>query len=373
MRIGIVCHPSHGGSGVIASELAVALAEGGDEVHVFSWGVPPRLRPAPGLAFHRVEVRDYPLFEVPPYTLALASHLAVAAREQALDLLHVHYAVPNAVAAILARQIVAPRRLPVVTTLHGTDVTLVGSDPAYREATRWAVDQSEEVTAVSEWLRRTAGELLGLESAVEVVPNFVDGERFVRAAARSRRWARNGELLVAHVSNFRPVKRLLDVVEIFEGISAAVPAARLLLVGDGPERAVVETRCRDSAAHRQIGFAGPMVAVEEVLGESDLLLLPSESESFGLVALEALACEVPVVASRTGGLPEVVRHGVNGLLFPVGDIDAMISGAAELLADEGRRREMGRAGRQLSAERFGRAEIVARYRRLYERALDQPD
>lgn len=369
MKIGIVCYPTHGGSGVVASELALALAEGGDEVHVLSYGSPPRLLCAPGPIFHEVEVRDYPLFEYPPYSLALTSRMVTVVREHGLDLLHVHYAVPNSISAVLARQILEPRRLPVVTTLHGTDVTLVGSDPSYREATRWGIEQSDAVTAVSEWLRQTAQERLDLRRSIEMIPNFVDGRRFARQPKRSRRWASQGEPLVVHVSNFRPVKRLIDVVAIFEQIHAEVPSARLLLVGEGPDRSAVEERCGKSAAAERIAFAGPVVEVEDVLAEADLLLLPSETESFGLAALEAFACEVPVIASRTGGLPEVVSDGVHGLLYPVGDVDGMARGAAELLRDDARRREMGRAARAWALERFGRAEIVGLYRALYERVL----
>jgi N-acetyl-alpha-D-glucosaminyl L-malate synthase BshA len=339
-------------------------------VHVLSYGSPPRLGAAPGLVFHEVTVRDYPLFEYPPYSLALAGRMVTVAREQGLDLLHVHYAVPNAISAVLARQIVAPRSLPVVTTLHGTDVTLVGSDESYRVTTRWGIEQSDAVTAVSQWLCEEARQRFDLSRRIEVIPNFVDGRRFTRQTPRARRWGTNGDPLLVHVSNFRPVKRLVDVVAIFERICAEVPAARLLLVGEGPDRGGVEERCRRSAAAERIAFAGPVVEVEDVLAEADLLLLPSETESFGLAALEALASEVPVVASRTGGLPEVVEDGVHGLLFPVGDIEAMASGAAALLRDETRRRAMGRAARSRALERFGRDETVALYRALFARTID---
>ena len=247
MRVGISCYPTWGGSGVVATELAMALASGGDDVHVISYAQPSRLQLAsPRLCYHEVVVPHYPLFEYPPYSLALASKLAEVARHQRLDLLHVHYAVPNAVSAILARDIVAPQRLPVVTTLHGTDVTLVGNDPSYLETTRWAVRRSDAVTAVSEALRRATADQLALDGQpIEVIPNFVDPARYerVRGSAGARRWARPGEKVLVHVSNFRPVKRVMDVLDVFLAVRARMPA-RLLLAGDGPERGKLEQRCR---------------------------------------------------------------------------------------------------------------------------------
>lgn len=372
MRIGISCYPTWGGSGVVATELAMALASGGDEVHVISYALPTRLQLAdPRLFFHEVVVPHYPLFEYPPYSLALASKMAEIARHQHLDLLHVHYAVPNAVSAILARQIVAPLRLPVITTLHGTDVTLVGNDPSYLETTRWAVVASDAVTAVSEWLRRSTCEQLGVsERPIEVIPNFIEPERFerVRSGAGARRWAKPGEKVLVHISNFRPVKRVMDVVEIFLRLRHEHPV-RLLLVGDGPDRAHAEQRCRAEGCCERVTFLGNLQPVEEVLAGADLFLLPSENESFGLAALEALACEVPVIASRAGGLPEVIEDGATGLLYDVGDVEGMARGAAGLLADPVRHRAFALRARRSAVENFSEHRVVARYRDLYERVL----
>jgi N-acetyl-alpha-D-glucosaminyl L-malate synthase BshA len=372
MKIGISCYPTFGGSGVVATELAMALASGGDEVHVISYAFPSRLQLlAPNLFFHEVVVPHYPLFEYPPYSLALASKMAELARHQNLDLLHVHYAVPNAISAILAQQMLAPRRLPVVTTLHGTDVTLVGNDPSYFETTKFGVEKSDVVTAVSESLRQATIDQLHLDGKrIEVIPNFIDPARSerVRGLPGARRWAKPGEKILIHVSNFRPVKRVMDVLDVFFGVRQAMPA-RLLLVGDGPDRAKVEERCRKACCCDAVTFLGNVMAVEEVLTGADIFLLPSESESFGLAALEALACEVPVIASRAGGIPEVVRDGVDGLLFPVGDVGAMAAGAIALLGDPERHGRFARAAREGAIERFAERRVVARYRELYERTL----
>jgi len=372
MRIGISCYPTFGGSGVVATELAMALAMAGDEVHVLSYALPSRLAlVSPNLFFHEVVVPHYPLFEYPPYSLALASKMAEVARFQKLDLVHVHYAVPNAISAILARAIVAPRPLPVVTTLHGTDVTLVGNDPSYLESTRWAVISSDAVTAVSDWLRRkTVEQLCVEETPIEVIPNFIEPERFeaVRHLPGARRWARPGEKILVHVSNFRPIKRVMDVLEVYLKVREKMPA-RLLFLGDGPDRAKVESRCREAGCWDGVVFLGNHPAVEEILHGADLFLLPSAGESFGLAALEALSCEVPVIAADAGGVPEVIEAGVDGLLYPVGDVEGMARGAIELLSDPRRHAEFARKGRERAVERFSEAAIVARYRALYERVL----
>ena len=376
MRIGISCYPTFGGSGVVATELAMALASAGDEVHVLSYALPSRLAlVSPNLFFHEVVVPHYPLFEYPPYSLALASKMAEVARFQKLDLLHVHYAVPNAISAILARAIVAPRPLPVVTTLHGTDVTLIGNDPSYLETTRWAVISSDAVTAVSDWLKRkTIEQLCVEETPIEVIPNFIEPERFeaVRHLPGARRWAKPGEKILIHVSNFRPVKRVMDVLEVYLRVREKMPA-RLLLLGDGPDRAKLESRCREVGCCDGVVFLGNHPAVEEILHGADLFLLPSAGESFGLAALEALSCEVPVIAADAGGVPEVIEEGVDGLLFPVGDVDAMARGALELLGDPERHRAFARRGRERAVARFSEDAIVARYRALYEQVLARRD
>lgn len=386
VKIGISCYPSFGGSGVVATELAMALAAGGDEIHVISYALPSRLSPfsagfaASGLAaplqlfdnlhYHEVVVPHYPLFEYPPYSLALATKMVEVARREKLDLIHVHYAVPNAVSAVLARQILAPQRLPVVTTLHGTDVTLVGNDPSFVETTRFGVLESDAVTSVSQWLRAKTFEIIGEEKAIEVIPNFVDPDRFDRAIrlTAGRRWGLGGEAILVHISNFRPVKRVLDVVETFRRVRAKLPA-RLLLVGDGPERAKVEHVCRETKICDSIVFLGNLPLVEEVLVGADLFLLPSDAESFGLAALEALACRVPVIGAHAGGLPEVVSHGETGYLLPVGDVDGMAAAALDLLTQPDKLEAFRNEARFQAVERFGQEAVVKRYRDLYERVV----
>jgi N-acetyl-alpha-D-glucosaminyl L-malate synthase BshA len=372
VKVGIACYPTFGGSGVVATELAMALAAGGDEVHVFSYAFPSRLDLVGSkLTYHEVVVPHYPLFDYPPYSLALATKLVEVARHQSLDLVHVHYAVPNAVSAVLARQILDPEPLKVVTTLHGTDITLIGNDPNYLETTRFGINESDVVTAVSDALRRATIDQIGVTNNIEVVPNFIQPERYeaARGLAGAKGWARPGEKVLVHISNFRPVKRVLDVVEVFERVLAAMPA-RLLLVGDGPDRAKIEKRCRECNTCDAITFVGNLPVVEQILVGADLFLLPSEVESFGLAALEAMSCEVPVIATRVGGVPEVVIDGETGLLFPVGDVEAMGAAAIELLKDEPRREAMGRAGLQRVLDNYREEEIVARYRDLYQRALE---
>jgi N-acetyl-alpha-D-glucosaminyl L-malate synthase BshA len=371
LRIGISCYPTWGGSGVVATELAMALAASGDEVHVISYALPSRLELVdPLLHFHEVVVPHYPLFEYPPYSLALATKIVEVARHHQLDVVHVHYAVPNAVSAVLAREILEPQSIKVVTTLHGTDITLVGNDPNYLATTRFGIMKSDQVTAVSESLRRVTRQLLDIPNDIHVVPNFVERARFERARGQegARRWARSGEKILVHISNFRPVKRVLDVVGVFERVRRQMPA-RLLLVGDGPERSKVEQRCRQCDICDDISFVGNLPRVEEILTGADLFVLPSETESFGLAALEAMACGVPVIATNVGGLPEVVRHGSDGLLFPVGDVAAMAAAATEILRDGERWSRMSDSARQRALGDFEQDKIVARYRDIYELAL----
>ncbi len=384
MRIGISCYPTYGGSGVVATELAMALASRGDQVHVISYALPTRLSSLCGslrgrdaevstelyenLHYHEVVVPHYPLFEYPPYELALATKMVEVARRERLDLLHVHYAVPNAVSAVLARQIVTPQRLPVVTTLHGTDITLVGNDPNYLETTRFGILESDGVTAVSRWLAEKTHEKIGVSRDIEVIPNFIDPGRYERASRQpgARRWAAPGERLLVHISNFRPVKRVQDVVETFYRVQARVPA-RLLLVGDGPDRAKVDQRCRELGICGAITFIGNLPLVEEVLLGADLFLLPSDAESFGLAALEAMACKVPVIGARAGGLPEVVTDGEDGYLLPVADVDGMAEAAVSLLQDPARHARFGEAARRNAVGRFEQERVVDQYRQLYLR------
>lgn len=373
MKIGICCHPTVGGSGVVATELARALAETGDEVHVMSYAVPPRWSwSGQRLFFHEVAVTQYPLFEYPPYSLALATKMVEVARQQGLDILHAHYAIPHAVSAILAKQMLAPQPVAVVTTLHGTDITLIGHDPSYIDAIRFGILRSDAVTAVSESLRQATVDKLEVDKQIEVVPNFVDASRYPEAVARrgGRRWGEDGERVLVHISNFRPVKRVTDVVHIFFRVCQELPC-RLLLVGDGPELAIAERTARELGVRERVEFVGTVAEVEDVLASADLFLLPSETESFGLAALEALACEVPVVASSAGGLPEVVVDGETGFLLPVGDVEGMSRAALRLLRDQELRRRFGTAGRRDAQERFGREAAVEGYRKVYKRALDE--
>jgi L-malate glycosyltransferase len=371
VKIGVVCYPTFGGSGVVAVELARGMAARGHEVHLFSYAPPARL-PAfdPAVQLHEVEVSSYPLFRFPPYEVALASRLSEVAEAETLELVHAHYAIPHTLAALLVKDVVAPRPLPVVTTLHGTDITVVGQDRSYRRVTEHALRRSDAVTAVSDWLRVQTEQVFGATQPIEVIPNFVDAERFrPRDRERGRlKLARPAERLLVHVSNFRPVKRAERVVEAFAVVSARMPA-RLLMIGDGPERAACEARARALGVADKVRFLGAQSAVEELLPCADVLLLPSEHESFGLAALEAMASGVVPVVSRAGGLPEVVSDGVDGILVEDGDAGRMGAVAADLLADEPRRARLAAAGRETATRRYSPEAVVPRYEALYERVL----
>jgi N-acetyl-alpha-D-glucosaminyl L-malate synthase BshA len=370
LNIGITCYPTFGGSGIVATELGIELARRGDNVHFISYALPSRLHLLhERLRFHEVTVTPYPLFDdYPPYTLALATKMAEVAEFEKLEILHVHYAIPHAISAYLAKQILGEHGVKVVTTLHGTDITLVGRDPSYLPITRFGIESSDAVTAVSEWLRRETVEHFHPAKSIDVVPNFVDPARFRRHPASRRIFAHDDEKLVCHASNFRPVKRIMDIVEAFAGIARRVKA-RLIMMGDGPERARAEAYCREHGLVDRVFFLGNYANLEEIIGACDLLLLPSETESFGMAALEALACEVPVIATRTGGLPEVVEDGEVGYLVTVGDVDAIVDRAVEILSDDAKRDRMGRAGRALAIERFDIGRVVPMYARVYERVL----
>jgi N-acetyl-alpha-D-glucosaminyl L-malate synthase BshA len=374
MKIGITCYPTFGGSGVVATELGLALARGGDDVHFISYAMPSRLNVLQDrVRFHEVTVTPYPLFDpYPPYTLALATKMAEVAEYEKLDILHVHYAIPHAISAHLAKEIVKPRRrLNFITTLHGTDITLVGRDESYLPITRFGIEVSDGVTAVSEWLRAQTVSNFSTTKEIEVIPNFVDPDRFHRNGSDvCRRFAPAGEKLLCHVSNFRPVKRVIDVLEVFARVVEQVPS-RLMMIGDGPERSRAEAFCRDRGLRERVSFVGNVPNLEEVVGGSDVFLLPSETESFGMAALEALASEVPVIATRAGGLPEVVEDGVTGYLLPVGDIEGMAERTIEILRNHDLRVRMGRAGRELAASTFNVSKVVPMYRELYERVIAQ--
>jgi N-acetyl-alpha-D-glucosaminyl L-malate synthase BshA len=386
LHIGVVCYPTFGGSGVIATEVGAALARRGHRVHVISYDVPARFEAhAANLFFHAVDVRDYPLFPQPQYAIALASRLVDVARWERLDLLHVHYAVPHATSAWLACQVLGAGAAPrVVTTLHGTDITLVGSDPSYLPVTRFSILRSDLVTAPSEFLRDASRARLDLppEHPIEVIPNFVDTDRYAPAPTRDRgrlcplfsraggaaeALCREARVLV-HISNFRPVKRTPDVVAVFARVAAATPTV-LLMIGDGPERAHAEARARALGVADRVSFVGKQERFAEWLPHADLFLLPSDTESFGLAALEALACGVPVIASRVGGLPEVVEDGVCGFLHPPGAVAEMAQSALRLLADHALHARMAAAARARAMDHFRLEPAVDRYEAAYRRVL----
>jgi L-malate glycosyltransferase len=377
MRIGITCYPTYGGSGVVATELGIELAATGHEVHFISYSQPFRLSGRDdGIFYHEVPVSNYPLFEFPPYDLALASRMAEVAEFYELDLLHVHYAIPHSVSALLARQMLASRgrRLPFVTTLHGTDITLVGLDRSYLPITRYSIQESDGVTSISNYLRDKTLEDFGVTRPIEVIPNFVNCDVYhpirdeeVRAAAR-KRLAKPDEAILIHLSNFRPVKRVTDVVKVFAQVVREVPA-QLVLVGDGPDRSAAEWLAHDLHIHDRIHFLGKQERVNELLPLADLMLLPSQLESFGLAALEAMACKVPPIATRVGGVPELIDDGVTGLLYPVGDVDAMAAGALALLTDRNRLDAMSDIARKTAQKRFCSTLVLPQYVKYYESVL----
>lgn len=370
LRIGITCYPTYGGSGVLATELGLQLARHGHEVHFISYDRPFRFdAPQERVNFHKVQVVEYPLFQYPPYSLALTSRMVEVATEVGLDILHVHYAVPHAASAYMAKQMLNGN-IKVVTTLHGTDITLVGSNPSYLPITRYSLENSDGITAVSEYLRNETVATFGVAKPIEVIYNFVDTAKFRRLArARGRKkYAPNGEKIVMHLSNFRPVKRIGDVVEIFAHVLKDVPA-KLLLVGDGPDRYIAEQHVRDHGIEHDVHFLGKQQAVVELYSISDAYLLPSETESFGLSALEAMSCEVPVVATNVGGLPEVVVHSETGFLCSLGDIDEMAEAVKLILLDQSRRKAMGKAARERAIRNFDINDVTARYEEYYQTLL----
>jgi N-acetyl-alpha-D-glucosaminyl L-malate synthase BshA len=372
MNIGITVYPTYGGSGIVGSELGKELAERGHTVHFISSALPTRLTQlSERVRFHEVEMMSYPLFEHQPYTLALATKMADVAEAENLDLLHVHYAIPHSISAILARESLKPHRtLPVITTLHGTDITLVGADRSYLPITRYGIAQSDGVTAVSNYLKRATAEAFQFDH-IAVIPNFIcasDYSRRPRAELREE-LSPQGEPLLVHVSNFRPVKRPVDCVEILARVRELGVDARLVMVGDGSERSRAEHRARCLKVDAHCTFVGKQPRIADYLSVADVLLLPSEQESFGLAALEALACEVPVVASRVGGIPEVVDDGLTGCLSEVGDIEKMSADSARLLSDEPARREMGRRARASAVSRYSTDLVIPQYIDFYERVI----
>lgn len=373
MKIGISCYPVYGGSGVVATELGMELARRGHEVHFITYAMPFRLSSfVENVFYHEVEVPSYPLFDHPPYSLALTVAMHNTAVQRNLDLIHAHYAVPHATSAWMAKEMVGRDGFCVVTTLHGTDITLIGQDPSYQSITQFSIQRSDGITAVSEYLRRETVEHFDVSAdRIEVIPNFVDLELYKRDGhpCHRARLSESGEAIVMHISNFRAVKRVDDAVRVFARVSRRLPA-RLVLIGDGPERGRVQQAAEEESVADRVTFLGKQESVAELLSCADLFLLPSATESFGLVALEAMACGVPVVASAVGGLPEVVPHGAAGYLAPVGAVDEMAERAVEILKDKEKWRSMSAAARA-AAERYSTDAVVPMYERYYERVMGQ--
>ena len=369
MNIGITCYPTYGGSGIVATELGLELANRGHEVHFITYSNPIRLDPGiPRIHYHEVEVSNYPLFQYPPYCLALASRMVDVADAYNLDLLHVHYAIPHSIAAMLAQQMLAPkRRLPFITTLHGTDITLVGADPSYFAITKFSIEKSDGVTSISEDLRQHTVDVFGVTNEIRVINNFINCDLYhpnpdkTGAAA----YAPNGEKLLIHVSNFRPVKRVLDCIRILAEVRKHTPA-HLLMVGDGPDRGPAEQLARQLKLTPHVSFLGKQNHVERLIPLAHVLLMPSEMESFGLVALEAMACGVATVTTNVGGIPELITHGVNGFMEPVGDIVAQAARTVELLTDDTLHQRITAAGRARAMEQFSTDKIIPLYERYYE-------
>jgi len=369
VNIGIVCYPSYGGSGVVGTELAMALARRGHRVHLISYEPPVRYLPTDlPVTLHAVDVPQYPLFKYPPYLLALANKIVEVARYQHLDVLHVHYAIPHATAGLLAKQMLGGR-LPLVTTLHGTDITLLGADPSFYDVIEYSMNESDALTAVSDALRRETMQRFRLRRPVELVYNFVDPEIYSPHARRRCPAPRPADrAVVVHVSNFRAVKRVPLVVEVFARAAADLDA-ELWLVGDGPDSAEARRRAAVLGVGERVRFWGQQDNPAAWIASGDVMLLPSAQEAFGLAALEAMACGLPVVASRVGGLPEVVSDGETGLLFDPDDVQGMVAGLRSLLLDPARRRTLGEAGRRRAVKQFACRHVVPRYEEIYRRAM----
>ncbi len=372
MNIGITVYPTYGGSGIVGSEIGRELAEHGHNVHFISSALPTRLTELnERVHFHEVEMMNYPLFEHQPYSLALATKLATVARAEELDLLHMHYAIPHSISAILARESIKSKfYLPVITTLHGTDITLVGADRSYLPITKYALQESDGVTAVSRFLKQATIETFDFDD-IEVIPNFICPTHYSRNMDSPLRSELLGddEFLLVHVSNFRPVKRAIDCVEILQKVREKGAKARLIMVGDGPERSACEYRAQQLGVDEYTNFVGKRDNIADYLAVADIFLLPSESESFGLAALEAQACEVPVVASRIGGIPEVVTDHETGFLSEIGDIEKMSADTFSLLSDRAMHEAFGKRSRELAVSRYSTTEIIPKYISFYERVL----
>ncbi|MEX1138727.1 MAG: N-acetyl-alpha-D-glucosaminyl L-malate synthase BshA [Bacteroidota bacterium] len=375
MNIGITCYPTYGGSGVVATELGKALAQKGHSVHFISYALPMRLGDEfrQNLTFHEVEISNYPLFDFPLYTLALASKMVEVARYEKLDLFHCHYAIPHAASAYLARQILSEHRVRVITTLHGTDITLVGLEPSFLPVVKFSIEQSDGVTAVSRFLKEKTLTNYGVDKEIEVIPNFINTEKYRRSPDQSvlSTCAPHGEKVLVHTSNFRPVKRVADVIRIFHAVQQKVPS-RLILIGDGPDRSQCEILTRELGIQDKVKFLGKQTEFVNILSIADVFLMPSQSESFGLSALEAMACEVPVISSSVGGLPELQIHGQTGYIAEFGDIDRMARYAVDLLTNPAKHRIFAAAARARALE-FSSPGIIAQYEQYYDRILSSTE
>jgi len=371
MKIGIVCYPTHGGSGVVASELAIGLAKKGHEMHIVSYAPPFRLRTFhQNIFIHEIEVASYPLFKYPPYELGLVTKLVELAEAYDLDIIHAHYAVPHAASAYLAKQIFNSSRLKTITTLHGTDITLVGADPSFHRVVKFAIEKSDGVTAVSRYLMTRTIEEFDIRREIRVIPNFIDATRPAQNhdVCSREAFAPRGEKILMHASNFRPVKRIADVVRIFARVRDEIPS-KLLLIGEGPERLFIQQLVRELKLGSDVHFLGEQDQLEPLFFCADLFLLPSEQESFGLTALEAMNCGVPVIGSAVGGMPEVITHGETGYLFPVGDIASMAAYAVALLTDPARLELFSIQAKRRAEQNFNADEIIPRYEAFYEEIL----
>ena len=377
MNIGIVCYPTFGGSGVVATELGKGLAQKGHDVHFITYKEPARLLDTfnENIFFHEVRLNDYPLFDYAPYETALASKLVDVAINAKLDIFHVHYAIPHASAAYMARQILLQKGIdiPVITTLHGTDITLVGKDPTYEPVVTYSINQSCGVTAVSESLKQDTFAHFDIKNEIEVIPNFIDFSRFKKTNKDhfKKAIAPNGEKILVHTSNFRKVKRVEDVIQIFCKVSSQIPS-KLLMIGDGPERQNAEVLARSLCTQMDVRFLGKQEAVEELLAIADVFLMPSETESFGLAALEAMACEVPVVSSNAGGIPEVNIEGITGYLLNVGDVEGMAARTLELLQDDEKLAQF-KKNAFAQAQHFNISNILPQYEAFYKKIKEKGD
>ncbi|MBI3697537.1 MAG: N-acetyl-alpha-D-glucosaminyl L-malate synthase BshA [Acidobacteria bacterium] len=366
MKIGITCYPTYGGSGIVATELGMELAARGHEIHFISYANPIRLSTeSPRIHYHEVEVSTYPLFQYPPYCLALASRMAEVAETAHLDLLHVHYAIPHAVSALLARQMLGDR-LPFVTTLHGTDITLVGADRSYLPIVKFSIEQSDGVTSISQYLKDRTLRVFETRNEIRVIRNFVNCDQYHHNPDPQARaaYAAPQEKILVHLSNFRPVKRVADAVRVMARVRREIPC-KLLMIGDGPDRGPAEHLARELGVEDDVLFLGKQSRIPELLAIADLMLLPSELEAFGLAALEAMACGVPTVATRAGGVPELITDGVDGLLAEVGDIEAMAAHALSLLTDPARYLQVSDAARHTAESRFCTTLVIPQYEEYY--------